>query len=390
MNHAPKFRQMPVGEVQLRQPKRKLRQLLAIGLAMAAHLGLVFALALKTPEPEPIFSGVRAVNPPKIDKPDFPGPKVVRPLLRPAERRMVLRSIAARVPPPKMPRLIPVAAVILPQLENTLDLNLWRLEAPQYLASGSEVLSYPKSMAHRFSHSLRIRRLKETGSSEETEDRVIKGLRYLAESQNPDGSFGDHERVATTGLALLAFAGHGEGQEVTKAARFLLEVAENADGPIAAPDCANPARSNAIATAALAEMFILTTFQRGSRADPKLWTALNQGLASMLDLQLPDDADPSLRLWTVESLAAVRKIDWWFEGVDSALLAARKIEPNVQSEAEIKYLETLNRFEVGGPTWTAWNQQLLNKQADDGSFDFGGSITADTALGILMLETPYR
>lgn len=138
---------MPVGDVELRRPKRRLPQLLAIGLALAAHLGLVFALALKPSSqdlglPYDFKPYARAE---KTEEDSVPKHWIRPPILRAEERRMILRSIASRVPSPKIPQLIPVAAVILPPLESTLDLNLWEVPETQSAgASGSEVSSYPK------------------------------------------------------------------------------------------------------------------------------------------------------------------------------------------------------------------------------------------------------
>jgi hypothetical protein len=65
------------------------------------------------------------------------------------------------------------------------------------------------------------------------EDAVLKSLRYLKQTQNPDGSWGRTYPVGMTGLALLAFLGHGEtpnshefGSTVWNALKFLLPIAE--------------------------------------------------------------------------------------------------------------------------------------------------------------------
>lgn len=51
------------------------------------------------------------------------------------------------------------------------------------------------------------------GGGSDTEAAVIKALNYLRQRQNPDGSWGEagsENQVALTGLAMLAFLGHGE------------------------------------------------------------------------------------------------------------------------------------------------------------------------------------
>ena len=75
--------------------------------------------------------------------------------------------------------------------------------------------------------------LKRYGGSSRTERAVLKGLRWLKDHQNPDGSWGDTRadaRAALTGFALLAFLAHGEtpssaefGPTVLKAIKRLVE-----------------------------------------------------------------------------------------------------------------------------------------------------------------------
>ena len=75
--------------------------------------------------------------------------------------------------------------------------------------------------------------LKRYGGSSRTERAVLKGLRWLKDHQNPDGSWGDSRADAKssfTGFALLAFLAHGEtpssaefGPTVLKAIKRLVE-----------------------------------------------------------------------------------------------------------------------------------------------------------------------
>ena len=81
----------------------------------------------------------------------------------------------------------------------------------------------------------RISALKKYGGSEETERAVIKALRWLKDNQNTDGSWGDNTGIS--GLALLAFLGHGEtpdseryGECVKKAIDYLVGVSNANNG----------------------------------------------------------------------------------------------------------------------------------------------------------------
>jgi hypothetical protein len=63
-----------------------------------------------------------------------------------------------------------------------------------------------------------------------TENAVLRGLDWLRKVQNPDGSWGERNKGAMTGLALLAFLGHGEtgesqnyGLTVNKAVQWVID-----------------------------------------------------------------------------------------------------------------------------------------------------------------------
>ena len=68
----------------------------------------------------------------------------------------------------------------------------------------------PETMRKRCSKEDRLARLKENGGNQACEDAVGKSLRWLKSVQKPDGSWGDANAPAMTGLALLAYFGHCE------------------------------------------------------------------------------------------------------------------------------------------------------------------------------------
>jgi hypothetical protein len=89
----------------------------------------------------------------------------------------------------------------------------------------------PNSMRKRCSPEERMQRLLEAGGTKECEDAVVRGLRWLASTQNPDGSWTDNHQAGMTGLALLAFLGHCEtplslehGETVLKAIVYLVNL----------------------------------------------------------------------------------------------------------------------------------------------------------------------
>lgn len=86
-------------------------------------------------------------------------------------------------------------------------------------------------ISQRCSPEERMRRLLETGGTEECETAVVKALDWLKATQNPDGSWTGRRQAAMTGLALLAFLGHCEtplseqyGETVLKAMVYLVNL----------------------------------------------------------------------------------------------------------------------------------------------------------------------
>ncbi|NOY75636.1 MAG: terpene cyclase/mutase family protein [Kiritimatiellaeota bacterium] len=124
----------------------------------------------------------------------------------------------------------------------------------------------------------RRKALRRYGGSSTTERSVVKGLMWLKEHQNEDGSWGENEKSssALTGLALLAFLAHGEtptsteyGQTVLKAIKKLVEFL----GP-QANDVQGGYR-HGIVMYALAESYAVTKI-------PMLEDVLNKGMTKLI------------------------------------------------------------------------------------------------------------
>jgi hypothetical protein len=128
--------------------------------------------------------------------------------------------------------------------------------------------------------------LKRYGGSSRTERAVMKGLRWLRDHQNPDGSWGDGDMSyspAFTGLALLAFLAHGEtpasaefGACVLKAIRKLIENVEQGGGLVPGAN----GYPHAIVTYALSEAYALTKI-------PMLEETVNKAIARIVQGQAP-------------------------------------------------------------------------------------------------------
>lgn len=111
----------------------------------------------------------------------------------------------------------------------------------------------------------RERALKQGGGSDKTEWGVLLSLRWLKKNQNSDGSWGkDPYKPMLTGLALLAFLGHGEdhlsnefGVPVRAAIDYLVTI-QDEDGYFAKEQ---RALQLAIVTFALAELYGMTDLE---------------------------------------------------------------------------------------------------------------------------------
>ncbi len=131
--------------------------------------------------------------------------------------------------------------------------------------SGGSFGNIPTSMQKRCSRADRLQRLTSNGGNEQCEDAVVNSLRWLKKTQNKDGSWVDGQRVAMTGLALLAYLGHCEtaqseefGESVLAAITFLVNVSMKNNGKLATDFKDDHwCYEHAIAVYALAEAYTL-------------------------------------------------------------------------------------------------------------------------------------
>lgn len=125
--------------------------------------------------------------------------------------------------------------------------------------------SIPATMRKRCSPQDRMERLKESGGTEKCEDAVVKGLNWLKQTQNKDGSWGNSNKSAMTGLAILCYLGHCEtpispdyGDTVLKGITYIVDLGMKQNGRLTTGAQPNPQPyEHAIATYAIAEA---TTF----------------------------------------------------------------------------------------------------------------------------------
>ncbi len=121
----------------------------------------------------------------------------------------------------------------------------------------------PETMRKRCSKDDRLQRLRDNGGTPACEDAVVKALHWLKATQHSDGSWGDHDQQAMTGLALLAFFGHCEtpasdefGETTTKGITYLVNIGMRQQGHLSMQMNQNRCvYEHAIATYALAEAY---------------------------------------------------------------------------------------------------------------------------------------
>ena len=197
--------------------------------------------------------------------------------------------------------------------------------------------------------------LAEKGGDQLTEDAVLRALRWLKKSQQPDGSW-KSQKIAMTGLALLTYLAHGEipdtarspefGSTVQRALELLLS-SQRAGGHFSGAD--GNEYAHPIAAYALCEAY-------GMTLNPNVKSAAEKALAPIIRGQHPtggwtyrmapgvDPAtgtyrdDTSYMGWCVQALTAAHLTRLKVEGLDKALkLAARGLKGNAHPSGGFGY-----------------------------------------------------
>jgi hypothetical protein len=177
----------------------------------------------------------------------------------------------------------------------------------------------------------RMARLKEMGGTAACEDAVMKALRWIKQTQNSDGSWGDSDQVAMTGFAILAYLGHCEtpaspefGESVTRGIAYLVNNGLKNDGRLTVHPEASIrwVYEHAIATYALAEAY---TFCRTIEPEiPDLDTVTQKAAEIIMDGQGESggwvyryaptkDGDNSVGFWQIQALKACSHTGLWPE-----------------------------------------------------------------------------
>ncbi len=195
----------------------------------------------------------------------------------------------------------------------------------------------PETMRKRCSKEDRLARLAENGGTPACEEAVLKALRWLKSTQNPDGSWGKSQNAAMTGFALLAYFGHCEtpvseefGDSCMKGIVYLVNLGMKNDGKMADNFTANSwPYEHAVATYALGEA---TTFCKDLKVEvPSLPEVAEKAGQFIIDNQHKNGGwsylystegghvDVSVSGWQLQALKACSHTEIKYKGLNSCI-----------------------------------------------------------------------
>jgi hypothetical protein len=231
-----------------------------------------------------------------------------------------------------MKRKSPIVSIIV-------ILTLIIMNSISHAQDETAFVSPPVEMRKRCSKEDRLQRLTETGGNEQCEEAVLKSLRWMKSTQAADGSWGDGNKTAMTGLGLLALLGHCEtplseefGESCLKAMTFLINHGMKNNG-ILADNPATPSGcyEHAIAAYALAESTsfckqLNITVPNLAEITQKAGQIIidrqhkNGGWAYKYDMSDQAHTDTSITGWQMQALHAMKFSGIKFKNLESSLL----------------------------------------------------------------------
>lgn len=195
----------------------------------------------------------------------------------------------------------------------------------------------PESMRKRCSPEDRLQRLTQNGGTAACEAAVMKSLRWLKDNQASDGSWGEKNKPAMTGLALLAYFGHCEtpasaefGESCLKGIVYLVNLGAKNGGKMASNFTENGwCYEHAIATYALGEA---ATFCKEIKVEiPSLMEVTEKAGQYIIDNQNKNGGwaylytkegghtDVSVSGWQIQALKACSHADLKFKGMSGCI-----------------------------------------------------------------------
>jgi len=235
----------------------------------------------------------------------------------------------------------------IPKIDNSSSIN--GLTAGEALGDELSELSSNNTQiplihgAQRCSKSDRLSRLNQFGGNEATENAVVQSLRWMKKSQSPDGSWGEKNKSAMTGLALLAYLGHCEdpsseefGESCLQGIIYLINLGSQNNGKLASNlKERHWPYNHAIATYALAEAYTFSA--RSGYTIPQHRQILQQAGQWIIDHQHnsggwdyaydqtgPRGGDLSIAAWQIQALKACQVTTLPFKNMKPTIRSALK------------------------------------------------------------------
>jgi len=194
-----------------------------------------------------------------------------------------------------------------------------------------------------------------------TEQAVLRGLAWLQQNQNADGSWGDGTKGAMTGLALLCFLGHGEtpespqfGLTVNKAVQWILDGGTKNQGRLHMGKAfsSGGVYEHGICTYALGEYYTMTK-------DERVIELFKQAISYIVQGQGPGGGwmysydktanDLSVSGWQIQALKAAHLSQLNLPDVDKALdKAVKYIEDVKGSKGGYGYRTAADKYSLTG------------------------------------------
>lgn len=230
-------------------------------------------------------------------------------------------------------KVAPMAVKVNIQTPDTADLTKATNQVAKGLSGGMG--SLPGTMSGRVG-SGKAAAMAQNKMKNASEQAVLRGLEWLRQNQNADGSWADGNKGGMTGFALLCFLGHGEtgesvayGVTVNKAVQWILDNGTKHQGRLSMtaalgqPGC----YEHGICAYALGEYYTMTK-------DERVMELFKQAMGHIIQGQGPDggwmydfdktQSDTSVSGWQIQALKAAHLSKLNIPGVDEALDRAMK------------------------------------------------------------------
>lgn len=235
---------------------------------------------------------------------------------------------AATASPTAIP--VPEVEVITPS-ESFGDTDDFGFGFGDETGSNGGFQGLPQTMRKRCTPEDRAQRMRESGGTPECEVAVEKALQWLKQTQNADGSWGNGNRGAMTGFALLAYLGRCEtpmsieyGESVLNGIIYLIDLGKKNNGLLSQTTTGHhPVYEHGIATYAIAEAYTFCR-QLGIKV-PELDETTRKAAEIIIKGQGPTGGwlygytaarggDNSVGFWQIQALKACQHTGLWEPG----------------------------------------------------------------------------